>query len=183
MPILLLGSCGGLLPVSWRLSDPLLNRPFDPALPLHVLLVWPERVEIRRAEGLSEVSPRPVDATYQFMIPVDRRAWVESEVRRHPSPHPDAYWLLRVLEFGPDRQRLQLELFGDGIRGIVYEATDREIIPLHSRLTGAGFAYIVMKVNFWLWSALWVMIYIGIRVWRRRRLAPSEQLGEQGRNP
>jgi len=165
-PILLVGSCAGLFPVSWHLSDQLVNRPIDAGTQFPVLLVWPNRIEIRQIAQTSVISPRPADAAYHFRIPSERLAWVEGEVRRYPSRNPGASWLLKVHDLEDGRQRVQLELFGDGIRGVVYDATDREIVPVYSRLTGPGFAFTVLKVNVMLWSVLWLAIYIGLRAWK-----------------
>jgi hypothetical protein len=93
---------------------------------------------------------------------------VEGEVARYPSPNTDASWKVQVRELGPERQRIQLELFGDGIRGTVYEATARGILPLHTRLTGPGFAFAVAEIHFALWSVPWLLVYLAIRIWRRR---------------
>lgn len=134
---------------------------------MSVLLLFPDRVEIRRVDYISSVSPRIPEAAYQFLIPPGRRAWVAREVSHYPSPDPDASWRLRVRDLSPQRQRIQLELFGDGISGLVYEASDREIVPLYTRLTGPGFVFTVGAINLGLWSIFWIVVYIVLRVWRR----------------
>lgn len=116
-----------------------MNLPSDSNWGISVLLVWPERVEIRRVNHLSEISPRPREVPYSFLVPPDRAAWVEEQVRRYPSRNPDAGWVIQVKTLGPERQQIRLELFGDGIRGLVYEATPTQILPLYSRLTAPGF--------------------------------------------
>jgi hypothetical protein len=76
--VLLSGSCVGFLPVSWSLADPLVNRVYDPESPVSVLLLFPDRVEIRRVDHISSVSPRTPEAAYQFLIPRGRRpGWQE----------------------------------------------------------------------------------------------------------
>ena len=153
----------GLLPVSWRFADPLVNRRFNPDMGMSILLVWPERVEIRRVNDLSEISPRPRGAPYSFLVPPDRHRWVEEQVRRYPSRNPDAGWIIQVKTLGPERQQIRLELFGDGIRGLVYEATATQIIPMYSRLTGPLFTLVVIVTHSALWGILWLGVYLASR--------------------
>ncbi len=140
----------------------------QPKWGMSVLLLWPERIEIRRLSQLSQISPRPHDAPYSFLVPPDRGAWVEEQVRRYPSPTRRASWRIDIRKLANERQRIQLELFGDGIHGVVYEATPTEIVPLYSRLSGSGFALIVMVVNFGLWGLLWGGAYLAWRFRSRR---------------
>src|SRR5262249_11111776 len=73
----------------------------------------------------------------------------------YPSPNGrGASWLIDVRELSPERQRIQLELFGDGIYGLVYDATVREIVPISLRLTGPGFVFAVLLVNVALWGSV-----------------------------
>jgi hypothetical protein len=168
----------GLFPVSWQLADlVLVNRPFNPKWDMSILLVWTDRVEIRRVNHLSEISPRQQETPYGFLVPLDRREWVEEQVRRYPSVNPDAGWIIQVKILGPERQQIRLESFGDGIRGLVYEATPTEIIPQYFRLTGPVFPLIVILLQFTLWGILWLGVYLVSR-YRRWRLgfAPAQQV-------
>ena len=72
--LLIVFSLVGLLPVSLHLADPLFSRPFDARGPIPILLIFPERVEIRFVRELSEVSPRPTNAAYSFVVPPSRQA-------------------------------------------------------------------------------------------------------------
>ena len=56
--LLIVFSLVGLLPVSLDLADSLFSRPFDARGPIPILLIFPERVEIRFVRELSEVSHR-----------------------------------------------------------------------------------------------------------------------------
>jgi hypothetical protein len=164
----LLGTCAGLFRISIFLADPLVNRPFDPRWPGPVLLVWPDRVEIRRVKRISEVSPRPPGAGYTFLVPAERRSSIERQVRDYPSPKSSASWLLKVKQETPASQRIQLELFGNGIGGMVYEARADSIVPLYSRLTGPGFAFIVGGVWVVLQIAVWLLWRTGAWLWGGR---------------
>jgi len=155
--IFLIVSFIGLVPISWLLADRTFTHPFpkeqDSDCP--VLLVWPDHVEIRWFRKASEVSPRPTDAGYTFAVPPDREAWVKSKVASTPAPDgADAGWIIRVKQISPSRQRIQLELLGDGIHGIIYEATRDEIVPLRLRLTGPSGAYIFGGIQMSLWGGL-----------------------------
>jgi hypothetical protein len=137
--VLLVFSFIGLFPVSARLGDPLFTYPFRTGWQYEypILLVWSDRVEIRWFHNISEVSPRPVGAGYTFNVPLERQAWVESKVRSTPAPNgADAGWIIRVKQLGSSGQRIQLELMGDGITGLLYEVRGDEVIPLKSRLAG-----------------------------------------------
>ena len=152
-----------LFPVSWFLADLQFSHPFEenPYFGSPVLLVWPDRVEIRQFHHVSEVSPRPKDAGYTFNVSPGRQAWVERQVRDAPAPQPTkAGWIIHVKQLGPARQRIQLELMGDGVKGIIYEARTDEIIPLRSRLTGPGGAFIALGFEMLMWAALWLLVWL-----------------------
>jgi hypothetical protein len=154
------------IPVSWRLADPLFSHPF-PKQPveLPVLLVWPDHVEIRMLRNLSEVSPIPKDAGYTLSIEPQRQAWVEAAVRATPTPRPDkSSWVIRITQIGAGRQRVDLELLGDGIYGMIYEARSNEIIPLRWRLTGPLGAVFVCMID----ALLCVIVWFGYQFIRRR---------------
>jgi len=102
--ILVIATWFGLFPVSWQLADLLrVNRPFNPNWAMNILQVWPDRLEIRQVNHLAEISPRAREATYGFLVPLDRRAWVEEQVKRYPSGNPDAGWIIQVKILGSNR--------------------------------------------------------------------------------
>ena len=126
-----------------------------------MLLVWPDHVEIRQIKSISEVSPRPLHAGYVFNIPPERVAWVEEQVRKRPppSPAPDFEWLIRIRQVTHNRQRIQLEAWWkDDFRGLIYEATPNEIVPLKSRSGGIGYATELGLVDFFVWCGGWITI-------------------------
>jgi hypothetical protein len=136
--VLLVASFIGLFPISVRMADPLFTHPFRTGWQYKypVLLVWPDHVEMRWFSNISEVSPRPKAEGYTFNVAADREAWIENKVRSTPSPNGNAAWIIHVKQLGHSRQQIQLELLGDAITGIVYEAGPEEIVPLGSRLAG-----------------------------------------------
>ena len=146
-----------LFPISLRLADPLFTHPLrrGSGSEYPVVIVWPDHVEIRRFHDVSEISPLPKDAVYTFNIAPERQAWVEQQIRAISPPHGvDAGWIIHVKQLGRARQRIQLELLGDGIKGIVYEAGPEKIVPLRSRLTGPGGAFIILGIHLLLWSVV-----------------------------
>src|SRR5258708_3323536 len=122
--LLVAASFVGLFPISVRLADPLFTYPFRTGWQYEypVLLVWPDRVEMRWFHDVSEVSPRRKDEGYTFNVSPERQKWVENAVRSTPWRNGDAAWIIHVKQLGPSRQQIQLELLGDGVQGMVYEA-------------------------------------------------------------
>jgi hypothetical protein len=155
--LLLLVSFVGLFPLSVRIADPLATRRFDPSVDARILLLWPDHIELRPVRSLSKISPRPADAEYTFLVPTERRAWVTSSLRNDPHSG-DASWIIHLKPLGPAKQRIQLELLGDGYCGIVYEATVDGIRPLGTRLAGPGFAVVILGVHLACWGGLWVAV-------------------------
>lgn len=102
------------------------------------------------------MSPVPKGAGYTFNVAPERQAWVESKVRSTPSPNGNAAWIIHIKQLGRLNQRIQLELLGDGITGIVYEAGPEGIVPLRSRLAGPAGAFVVLAVHLLLWGGFWL---------------------------
>jgi len=134
-----------------------------------VLLVWPNRIEMRWFHNVSEVSPIPKGAGYTFNIAPERQGWVENEVRKTPSPNGNAAWILHVKQLAPGRQQIQLELLGDGIIGMIYEAGSDEIVPLRSRLAGPLSSLAIFPVPLLLWGGPWLLIWLTLRLLRKYR--------------
>src|SRR3954451_5645494 len=85
-----------LIPISFRLADPLFTEPFQSGWQHPVLLVWHDHVEMRWFREISEVSPSPESANYTFNIAPERQEWIEKEVRTTPSPNNNAEWVIHV---------------------------------------------------------------------------------------
>ena len=165
--LLLIAGFVGLFPISIRLADPLFTYPFRTGWQYQypVLLVWPDHVEMRWFHDIDEISPRPKNANYTFNVTRERQAWVEKKVRSTPAPNgSDAGWIIHVKQLGPSKQRIQLELLGDGITGIIYEAGPEEIVPLKSRLAGPAGALKILVVHLFLLGGLWLLIWFIPRV-------------------
>jgi hypothetical protein len=169
---LLVAGFVGLYPISIRVADPLFTYPFRTGWQYQypVLLVWPDHVEMRWFHDVSEISPRPEGAGYTFNVTPERQAWVEQEVRSTPAPNGgNASWIIYVKQLEPSKQRIQLELLGDGITGIVYEAGTEKIAPLRSRLAGPAGAFEVLVVHLFLWGGFWLLLWFVSRELARRR--------------
>jgi hypothetical protein len=165
--VFLVASFIGLFPVSIRLADPLFTDPFRTGgqYEYPVLLVWSDHVEMRWFHNISEVSPRPKDAAYTFNVSPERQIWVESRVRSMPAPNGgDAGWIIHIKQIGPSRQQIQLELLGDGINGVVYEAGPEKIVPLQSRAIGPAGALVILAVHLLLWGGLCLLIWFVSRL-------------------
>jgi hypothetical protein len=170
--VLVIASFIGLFPISIRLADPLFTHPFRTGWQYEypVLLVWPDRVGMRWFHNLSEVSPRPKDAGYTFNVSPERQTWVENKVRSTPAPNGGyAGWIIHVKQIGPSRQQIQLELLGDGIIGIIYEAGSEGIVPLRSRLSGIEGAIVILAVHLLLWGGFWLSVKLISRLPRQIR--------------
>ncbi len=155
---LLVGSFIGLFPFSARLADPLATRRYNSSIDTRVLLLWPDHIELRRVSTLPEVSPRPEGASYSFLIPPERQTWVKARLRNEPTGG-DGGWIFRIKQLGPERQRIQLEVLGDGFWGMVYEASPEKIVPLGTRLAGPEFAFVILAIHLVCWGGLWGLVY------------------------
>jgi hypothetical protein len=166
---LLVLSMVGLFPVSLRIADPLLSRPFDPRFPSPVLLIFPERVEIQWITNLSKVYPRPKDARYTFEISPSRQAWVEAQVKQAPPLRPGSTWSLRIRQLGGGKQRIDLEAVRDGITGLIYDASPDEIVPVASRRIGPMGSFLFALIDAGLCCALWLLVWLTWRFLPRGR--------------
>lgn len=159
-----------LFPLSVRIADPFFTRPFRPGWSYPVLLVWPDRVEVRWVQTLAEVSPRPKDATYSFNVSPERQNWVLEQVHKIRYPNSDAVLRISVKQLGPDRQRIQLESWADGFIGLIYEARPNAILPLRTRAAGPGSSIIILAVHALVCGSLWFAIWA---ILRRKKLSKS----------
>jgi hypothetical protein len=153
-----------LFPLSVRLADPFFTQPFQPNWIHPVLLIWSDHAEVRWFSALSEVSPRAAGAGYSFIVPPEQESWVKAKVRATPSPNGNAGWIIHLKQLGPAKQEIQLELLGDGITGIIYEATPNQIKPLRTRRAGPGGALVVLLVNLSLWGGIWIPVWLVTRL-------------------
>jgi hypothetical protein len=129
-----------------------------------VIAEAPPRLAQGSGGRFSEVSPVPGGAGYTFNVAPERQAWVESKVRSAPSPNGRAAWIIHIQQLGHLTQQIQLELLGDGITGIVYEAGPEGIVPLRSRLAGPARAFVILAVNLLLWGGFWLLVRLIPRV-------------------
>ena len=151
-----------LFPLSWRLADPLFTHPFRKDLPSDpVLLVCPDHVEILWLHNLSDGSPVPMGTGCTLNVMPERQKWVEKPVRALPAPNPGkASWQIHVKQVGEAHQQIALELIGDGISGLIYEAKQNVAIPLNSRLTGPLGVVFPLLINVLLWFTVWGLIWV-----------------------
>jgi hypothetical protein len=166
--VALVASFIALFPISLRVADPFFTYPFRKDWQHAVLLIWPDHVEARWFNDVSEISPRPKNAPYTFNVEPNREAWVKEQVQKLQSPNRNASWTIHVTQLGQSRQRIQLELMGDGISGIIYEARPDEIVPKRSRLAGPAGAFVILTANLLLWSGCWLLLRLLSRFIQRQ---------------
>jgi hypothetical protein len=166
--VLLIASFTGLFPISIRLADPAFTHSFRTGWQYQYPVLW-SGLTMLKCDGsmiFRRCRPCPwAQVTPSMSHPSGRRgAWVESKVRSTPSPNGNAAWIIHVKQLGHLKQRIQLELLGDGITGIVYEAGPEGIVPLRSRLAGPARAFVILAVNLLLWGGFWLLVRLIPRV-------------------
>jgi hypothetical protein len=163
----------GLFPISARVADPLFTRPFRTGWQYKypVLLMWSDHIQIRWFRDISEVSPRPKGESYTFNVSPEKQGWVEKMVRGTPSPNGNAAWVIHVKQLGRSKQQIRLELLGDGITGIVYDAYPEEVVPLWSRLAGPLGSLEILAVHLVIWGGFWLLLRYAIAA--KRRVQPT----------
>jgi hypothetical protein len=166
--LLFVGALIAVFPLALRLANPFATLAYNPTIDARILLVWPDRIELQPIRDLANFSPRPANAMYSFMVSPERQAWVKEQLGAYPTPTRGTSWRLRVRPIEPGQQRIDLELLGDGIYGVEYEADQEMVIPLKTRLAGPGFAFIVFGLDV-LGSVLILLIVIVFRRFVRLR--------------
>lgn len=145
--LLVIGSFIVMFPLALRLANPFATLAYNPAVDARILLLWPDRIELQPIRDLANFSPRPSNAEYTFLVPPERQAWVTEQLQAYSTPTRGTSWRMRVRPLEPGKQEIGLELLGDGIYGVVYEASKEKIVPLRTRLAGPGFAFIVLGID------------------------------------
>jgi hypothetical protein len=146
-----------LFPLSVRVADPLATRQWDPRFDTRILLLWPDHIELRPVSTLLEVSPRPTDARYSFLIPPERLEWVRERLQAIP-PNRNSGWMIQVRPHGSDKQEIRLEAIGDGYYGMIYEASSERIVPLRTRLASPGFVFVILTIYAFLCTVLFLLV-------------------------
>ncbi len=170
LPVFLVGSLIGLFPLAVRLANPFATYPWNPAIDARVLLIWPDRIELRPIRAWSDFSPRSPNSGYTFLVPAERQGWVTEQLRAYSTPTRNASWHLRVKPIEAGKQEIELELLGDGIYGVVYEASNERIVPFGTRLADPGFAFIVVGIDVASSVVLLLVVLLSRRFWLRRRV-------------
>ena len=158
-----------LLPVSLHLAEPFFTHRYEPNYEVPVLLVFPERVEVRWVKDIAELVPLTRNPAYTFAIPSDRQQWVEEQLRRAPPPRPGSAWSLRVRQLGDDTQRIELEAYRDGFTGLIYDARKTSITPVAYRRAGPGAAFVYLMFDVLLSCVLTVLVWIAMHFVIRQR--------------
>lgn len=151
-------------PLSIRIGDHFFTLPFDKQFFDPVLEVCGDHVEALRLRELSSNNGALSSKDCTFQIAPERQAWVEDAVRHLQSPVPKkSSWVIHIKQLGRNRQRIQLELFGDGVAGMIYEVTDERITPVSSRLTGPSGAMYILLAQLCLWAIVCIVAWFLIK--------------------
>jgi hypothetical protein len=167
-----------LLPLSWRIGDALFfTRPFNRTLFDPVLLICSDHVGVLKWHEIAKVHDLSTEVRCTFQVASARQAWVETAVRQLQSPNPrKSAWIMHAKQLGGNRQRIDLELVGDGVSGMIYEVQDGSIAPHKSRLTGPFGAVLPLDINIVFWIVIWLVVW-GVR---RRPVRPAGSESEIG---
>jgi hypothetical protein len=169
-----------LFPLAVRFAAPFATFPYDSKIvDGRVLLLWPDHIELQPIRALANFSPRPPNAEYSFMVPPERQSWVASQLRTYPTPTRSASWSLRVRSLESGKQEIELELIGDGIYGVVYEADQQSVIPLKNRLAGPGFLFIVFGLDLLASVSVLLIVSLFSRLFRSQNDPTSRTLADE----
>jgi hypothetical protein len=165
------GSCTGLMFPAFPLAEPTTHRPVDlgsPPIEFPILVVEGDTPRVLQLEDPHKIPALPPGATY--LVPEGKEAAFQQYFNDRFDRARDVGWVLKVRRTGPDRQRIELFLMGDGFWGGVYDATPTTVTPLYRKLADPGFAFVVMGLAMLLNLAIWgigALIYARVRRWRK----------------
>jgi hypothetical protein len=137
-----------------------------------VLVLWPDHIELRRASQLSGLLPRPKDAAYAFLVPQERRKWVEEQVRDYPFEHSEnSAWYIDIKQVAPEKQTIEVGRWGHHRWGLIYEATPTGVIPLQTRINDPAFILGLFFIPLAIAGAvlIGVLSAFGWFLWKRSR--------------
>jgi|SRR5579863_6254412 len=170
--LLVVGLIVGLFPLALRVARPFATFPWNPKIDARILLVWPNHIDLVPVNTMSTFSPRSANAGYTFLVPKERLAWVTEQLKKYPTPTRGTSWQMRIRSIGESRQEIELELLGDGIYGIEYDASDEKVVPLKTRLAGPGFVFIVAGIDVLGSGILLLILLFIVRLLRSRAGGP-----------
>ncbi|HET7436051.1 MAG TPA: hypothetical protein VFN10_15180 [Thermoanaerobaculia bacterium] len=143
LSVLFIGSCTALIKPATRLADAKTIVPLAaaPDRPFPLLVLRNGVPEIVRVTDLRAIPPLPAGTTY--LVPEGAE---ESIARRVTPPHADGRWVLHVQRLAPAQQRIELYWMHNGYAGGIYDATATHVMPRYRKITGPGFAFIVLRI-------------------------------------
>jgi hypothetical protein len=159
-------SCTALMVPAFPVAEPMTHKPLDLGQPARfpILVVEGDRPRVLMLEDPHKIPTLPPGATY--LVPAGKDEAFQQYLNDHAEHLPDVGWMLKVHRSGPDRQRIELFLMGDGFSGGVYDATAHAVTPVYRKLTGPGFAFIVIDLAMLSNLALWgigALVYARVR--------------------
>jgi len=169
-------SCLATAPVAQRLSEPLTHKAVDPSStePFPVLVIQGDAARVVMTR-VGETPDLPSDAS--FLVPAGAEGRIQNHLNQTPSTGRDGGWVLNVTALAPDRQHVELFWMADGYSGGGYEATATTITPRYRKITGPGFALVLLEKMILLALPLWG-IASGLVWWATRvRAAVARQAG------
>lgn len=167
------------IPLALRSTDSMTNVPLtkggDRRLPVVVMSGGRARVSIQPHRAIPP--PFPGES---YLIPVDKTADIEAQIRSQQDPSKDGNWKLRVRQIAPGRQHIELYWMDDGYSGAAYEATATSVRPLYWKITGPGYGIVVAGVAFLVNVVGWSLSYALIRVATQAECPPNSALHRTG---
>jgi hypothetical protein len=159
-------SCAALMVPAFPLAEPTTHTGLDLGQPsdFPILLVEGDTPRVLKLSDPHHIPALPPGAAY--LVPEGKDAAFQQYFNDHFDRARDVGWVLKVHRLGPERQRIELFLMGDGWWGGAYDATATTVTPLYRKLTGPGFAFVVMGLAMLANLAIWgigALIYAGVR--------------------
>ena len=118
--------------------------------------------------------PQPPDGA-SYLVPAGKERSLIEYLNEHDRVHaPDSEWVLDVKRFAPDRQRIELYIFGDGWWGGVYDVTGESVTPRYRKRTGPGFALVLGACALMMNVLTWGVLAFGVRLFKQRARAAQQ---------
>lgn len=172
--VLFLGTCAALFPLATRIADPMTHAPMasQPHRLFPVLVMAGDVPWIVKTTDPGALPPLPRHVSY--LVPREGEAAIERSLSERHLPASGGHWRLRVEQLGAGRQEIELYWISDGYAGGAYEATATTIVPKYRKVTGPGFAFVVLGTAVGMAVLLWLPV--AAVVWYRARRMPQRTI-------
>lgn len=164
LPLLFFATCTALAPASFRIADPMTNRPLilSPDLGYPVLVLVDGKPQVIRLRNRTTLAVPPGGS---LLVPAGKESQIVEELKRI-DPRTDGGWALRVKQVAPNVQDIELFWMKDSYWGCGYRATPTTATLRYRKQTGPGFAMIAGMYAFLINAAAWAVVFF---IWRAIR--------------